>query len=229
MSSTLGDLIDSQFGTRFLIPWKWLTPNSRQTLEIVFQLTMDSEQDFSEGFALHHLYYVNLNDVKAIRYLDGHKINIALEEIKKIVSLGQYQELPTLDDREFKAEININTFEVYDDMIRKATNIEDLAEAILARLEAENAKKNVENDLDVLQKKTQYELINTIVRSALFVIIGVGIITTFLYVIAIFSGKETQIIGSTWSNMFGILLTNAFSIVGTIMGVKYASENKEQK
>jgi hypothetical protein len=26
--------------------------------------------------------------------------------------------------------------------------------------------------------------------------------------------------------MFGILLTNAFSIVGTIMGVKYASENK---
>jgi hypothetical protein len=137
MSSTLGDLIDSQFGTRFLIPWKWLTPNSRQTLEIVFQLTMDSEQDFSEGFALHHLYYVNLNDVKAIRYLDGHRINIALEEIKKIVTLGQYQELPTLDDREFKAEININTFEVYDDMIRKATNIEDLAEAILARLEAE--------------------------------------------------------------------------------------------
>ena len=81
MSSTLGDLIDSQFGTRFLIPWKWLTPNSRQTLEIVFQLTMDSEQDFSEGFALHHLYYVNLNDVKAIRYLDGHRINLSLIHI----------------------------------------------------------------------------------------------------------------------------------------------------
>jgi hypothetical protein len=107
--------------------------------------------------------------------------------------------------------------------------VEEMKKSELARLEAENAKKNVENDLDVLQKKTQYELINTIVRSALFVIIGVGIITTFLYVIAIFSGKETQIIGSTWSNMFGILLTNAFSIVGTIMGVKYASENKEQK
>ena len=107
--------------------------------------------------------------------------------------------------------------------------VEEMKKSELARLDAENAKKNVENDLDVLQKKTQYELINTIVRSALFVIIGVGIITTFLYVIAIFSGKETQIIGSTWSNMFGILLTNAFSIVGTIMGVKYASENKEQK
>jgi hypothetical protein len=107
--------------------------------------------------------------------------------------------------------------------------VEEMKKSELARLEAENAKKNVENDLDVLQKKTQYELINTIVRSALYVIIGVGIITTFLYIIAIFSGKETQIIGSTWSNMFGILLTNAFSIVGTIMGVKYASENKEQK
>jgi hypothetical protein len=43
-----------------------------------------------------------------------------------------------------------------------------------------------------------------------------------MYVIAIMTGRETQIIGSTWSNMLGILLTNAFSIVGTITGVKYA-------
>ena len=27
---------------------------------------------------------------------------------------------------------------------------------------------------------------------------------------------ETQVIGSTWSNLTGILLTNAFSIVGTV-------------
>ena len=99
--------------------------------------------------------------------------------------------------------------------------------AELARQEAENAKKNVESDLDVLQKKTQFELINTIVKSALYVIVGVGITTTILYLVAIFMNKETQIIGSTWSNMFGILLTNAFSIVGTIMGVKYASDKKE--
>ena len=37
---------------------------------------------------------------------------------------------------------------------------------------------------------------------------------------------ETQVIGSAWSNMFGILLTNAFSIIGTIMGVKYANGKK---
>jgi hypothetical protein len=49
-----------------------------------------------------------------------------------------------------------------------------------------------------------------------------------MYGLAIINDKETQIIGSTWSNMFGILLTNAFSIVGTIMGVKYASEKNNE-
>jgi hypothetical protein len=97
-----------------------------------------------------------------------------------------------------------------------------------ARVDAEKAKQHAENDLDVLQKKTQFELINTIVRVALFVIIGVGITTTALYTVALFTNQDTQIIGSTWSNMFGILLTNAFSIVGTIMGVKYASEKPKK-
>ena len=106
--------------------------------------------------------------------------------------------------------------------------VEEMKKAELARQEAENAKKNAENDLDVLQKRTQFELINTIVKSALYVIVGVGITTTLLYLVAIFTNKETQIIGSTWSSMFGILLTNAFSIVGTIMGVKYASDKKQE-
>jgi hypothetical protein len=57
---------------------------------------------------------------------------------------------------------------------------------------------------------------------------GVGIITTFMYGLAIYTSTDTQIIGSTWSNMFGILLTNAFSIVGTIMGVKYATEKDDK-
>jgi hypothetical protein len=97
-----------------------------------------------------------------------------------------------------------------------------------ARIEAEQAKTIALTDLDLLQKKTQTELIGKIVKVALFVIIGVGVITTILYIIAMFTDKDTQIIGSTWSNMFGILLTNAFSIIGTIMGVKYASEKKEE-
>jgi len=90
--------------------------------------------------------------------------------------------------------------------------------------EAEKGMGKALDDLELMQKKTQFELVSTIVRIALAVIIGVGIITSVMYGIAIVSNYDTQIIGSTWSNMFGILLTNAFSIVGTIMGVKYASE-----
>jgi hypothetical protein len=117
--------------------------------------------------------------------------------------------------------------QLMDDLKLALIEAEDARQAAtLAMEEAESAKKEALNDLDILQKRTQTELIGTIVKVALFVIMGVGVITTALYIIAIFNNKDTQIIGSTWSNMFGILLTNAFSIVGTIMGVKYASEGK---
>jgi len=92
--------------------------------------------------------------------------------------------------------------------------------------EAEEKKDKALEDLEVMQKKTQFELISTIVKVALVVILGVGVITTVMYALALTTGADTQIIGSTWSNMFGILLTNAFSIVGTIMGVKYATEKE---
>ena len=96
-----------------------------------------------------------------------------------------------------------------------------------ARITAETAKQNAENDLDLLQKKNQTELISTIVRVALYIIVGVGIVTTGVYVFTLIMGKDTQVISAAWSNIFGILLTNAFSIVGTIMGIKYATENKQ--
>ena len=84
------------------------------------------------------------------------------------------------------------------------------------------------NDLDILMKKSQSELIKTIVIVALMVIVGVGVITTILYWMARVTGKDMQIIGSTWSNMFSVLLTNAFSIVGTIMGIKYATQDNKK-
>jgi hypothetical protein len=108
--------------------------------------------------------------------------------------------------------------------------IEAMKQSELARVAAENAKNEAENNLDLIQKKTQFELINNIVRVALYVIIGVGFITTGIYVYSMSIGMDTDIIGSTWSNMFGILLTNSFSIVGTILGVKYGtSPGKEDK
>lgn len=90
---------------------------------------------------------------------------------------------------------------------------------------AEKAKIVAEQDLDLLQKKTQTELIGTIVKVALFIIIGVGASTTVLYSVVLLTGGENKIVESTWSNMFSILLTNSFSIIGTIMGIKYASSS----
>jgi small-conductance mechanosensitive channel len=107
---------------------------------------------------------------------------------------------------------------------------QEMAKSEQARIIAENAKNEAENNLDLIQKKTQFELINNIVKVALYVIIGVGGITTGIYVYSMSIGMDTDIIGSTWSNMFGILLTNSFSIVGTILGVKYGtSPNKDEK
>jgi Fe2+ transport system protein B len=94
--------------------------------------------------------------------------------------------------------------------------------------ETNKAKELVEYDLDILQKKNQYQLINTIVKVALVVIVGVGILTTFMYLVTMFTGKDTQIIASAWTNTISILLTNAFSIVGTIMGVKYLQEDNNK-
>lgn len=113
--------------------------------------------------------------------------------------------------------------------LKVALNIaeEEKIKAEAAKAKAITAKNAALNDLDIAQKRSQFELIGTIVRVALYVIIGVGFTTTAMYVVALLTKADTQIIGSTWSNMFGILLTNAFSIVGTIMGVKYASEKKE--
>jgi hypothetical protein len=99
----------------------------------------------------------------------------------------------------------------------------------VALVQAEEAKKIAEGDLDLLQKRTQFELIGLIVKIALSVIVSVGFITTFIYLYILTIGGDTKIIESSWSNMFGILLTNSFSIIGTIMGVKYASDKQDKK
>ena len=108
--------------------------------------------------------------------------------------------------------------------LESAKQSEEVANQL--REEAEKGMGKALEDLELMQKKTQFELISTIVKVALYVIIGVGVLTTAMYGLALVAGTDTQIIGSTCSNMFGILLTNAFSIVGTIMGVKYATEKE---
>ena len=122
------------------------------------------------------------------------------------------------------------------DSINNKKKIDDLSKSLQIELDNSNKlkdsieiEKNIAlNDLDMVLKKSQNELIKVIVKCALAVIVGVGIVTTILYWMAILTGKDTQIIGSTWSNMFSVLLTNAFSIVGTIMGIKYATQDDKK-
>ena len=102
-------------------------------------------------------------------------------------------------------------------------------EADILRIKAEQAKEIAETDLSLLQKKTQTELMGNIVKVALWVIMGVGVITTGLYVFVLLYGHDSKIIESTWSNLFGILLTKSFSIIGTIMGVKHAIATQSNK
>jgi regulator of replication initiation timing len=106
--------------------------------------------------------------------------------------------------------------------LEEAKNAE--LEADKLRAEAEKGKDKALEDLETLQKKTQFELVGRIVKIALIIIMGVGVITTLLFAYTLVTGEENPILESTWSNLFGILLTNSFSIVGTIMGVKYATE-----
>ena len=125
------------------------------------------------------------------------------------------------------------------DAVNNKKKIDDLSKNLQTELaNSEKLKNAIElekdaalNDLDVMMKKSQSELIKVIVKVALAVIVGVGVVTTALYWMAIITDQDTQIIGSTWSNMFSVLLTNAFSIVGTIMGIKYATQegSKEKK
>lgn len=108
------------------------------------------------------------------------------------------------------------------DQAEKAKN-----EAEQAKAEAEKLRDDAVEDLETLQKKSQFELVGRIVKVALIVIMSVGLITTSLFAYTLVSGQENPILESTWSNLFGILLTNSFSIVGTIMGVKYATGDKD--
>ena len=160
-------------------------------------------------------------------------------DLTKKIQLQNYELTKSKEDLE-KTQTELSeslkkTQESVDELVKSKLEADRLREvAEVARVEAinsknlaENAKKQVENDLDILQKRTQNELTGKIVKVALWVVIGVGILTTLLYIISMIYGKDTQIISSTWSNMIGILLTNAFSILGTIMGVKYATGDKK--
>lgn len=168
-----------------------------------------------------------LEMTKKIQKQNEELINLNIENQKIMDDLQS-----TLEEaKEQKVKIEVQNSELIDWREENEKIQQELQKEMLnserARIQAEEAKTNAINDLDILQKRNQTELISTIVRVALYIIIGVGVITTGVYVFTLIMGKDTQVISATWSNIIGILLTNAFSIVGTIMGIKYATENKQ--
>jgi len=159
------------------------------------------------------------DDLKSLNEENQKILNELQSTLKEVEESKMTFEVQNRELNEWKQDNLRLTEELKNEMVKSEQ----------ARIDAENAKESALNDLDILQKRNQTELISTIVRVALWVIMGVGFISTGVYVLTLFLGKDTQVISAAWSNIFGILLTNAFSIVGTIMGIKYATENNNNQ
>jgi len=146
-----------------------------------------------------------------------------LEVTKQVQSQNKELEAAAKENDRINKQLS-KSLEETERAMEDARNAE--REAMIAKAEAEKLRDDAMEDLDTLQKRTQFELIGKIVKVALIIIMGVGLITTVLFGYTLMTGQENPILESTWSNLFGILLTNSFSIIGTIMGVKYATEGK---
>lgn len=162
-------------------------------------------------------------------YLEGNLVKILSKDFPAEVN-GYIEQCKTKDKQARKKRLEV-TKQVQSQNKELAQAAEDneklMADLQAALKEAESLRDEAVEDLDLMQKRTQFELIGLIVKVALVIIIGVGVLTTLMYVTALLADKDTTILGNAWSNLFGILLTNSFSIIGTIMGVKYATEKSE--
>lgn len=158
-------------------------------------------------------------------YLEGNILKVITSDNEPFTKYLQEAVTKDRETRRKRLEITKQVQEQNFELLKSQESNEQLLRELKEALQdAERAKLTAETDLDLLQKRIQYELMGMIVRTALGIILGVGVISTVLYIIAIYKNQELALIGNTWSSMLGILLTNSFSIVGTIMGVKYATE-----
>ena len=212
----------------------------------IFLKTMGFQEDEHEKLiGKHHSIFVSYDYSKSdeyIKFWETLRKGTFFEgefERKKIDGSSIYLQAPynpIFDENNVITKIMKIATDITE-MVNSKNKIDALSKDLQIELEnSQKLKDSIEieknaalNDLDLVLKKSQNELIKVIVKCALAVILGVGVITTMLYWAAIITNKETQIIGSTWSNMFSVLLTNAFSIVGTIMGIKYATQEGSNK
>lgn len=146
------------------------------------------------------------------------------EEFQKYIDEAKIRDNET---RRKRLEVTKQVQQQNKDLIESQAEREKLMIELQESLaQSEKLKNAAVEDLETLQKRTQFELIGLIVKVALSVIGAVCILTTILYFYVISKGLDSTIIESTWSNLFGIILTNSFSIIGTIMGVKHMADKK---
>lgn len=160
-------------------------------------------------------------------YIEGNFVKILKDSLDKDV-VTYIEDCKTKDRLARKKRLDVTKqVQAQNKELEEAAVVKEalVIELQKEKTEAEKLRDEAVEDLDTLQKRTQFELIGLIVRVALIVIVGVGITTTILYTAAIMMDKDTTLLGNAWSNLFGILLTNSFSIIGTIMGVKYATKD----
>jgi PAS domain S-box-containing protein len=211
----------------------------------IFLLAMGYEEgDHKQLIGKHHSIFVSYEYSKSDEYkkfwetLRNGKFYEGEFERKKMDGSPIYLQAtynPIFDENNTITKIMKIATDITETVVSK-NKIDELSKNLQIQLNNTNKLKaaiEIEKnaaleDLDATLKKSQSELIKIIVQCALGVIISVGFITTVMYSFAILSNKDTQIIGSTWSNMFSVLLTNAFSIVGTIMGIKYATQDEKK-
>jgi hypothetical protein len=163
-------------------------------------------------------------------YLEGHILKVIAftgdEEFDSYLKFALEKDAET---RRKRYDVNKDVQRQNTELLKSQAENEEIKKRLRSALDAaETAKDLALSDLETAQKKTQVELISSIVRVALWIICGVGIITSCMFVSSLWLGIDNKVIETAWSNMFGILLTNSFSIVGTIMGVKYASEKSSK-
>lgn len=160
-------------------------------------------------------------------YLEGNILKVLDPEGSP--SYQHYVETALALDRDRREKRRQVTKQVQEQNKHLNETYQKLQDALVKEQEskraAEEATERVKRDLDYMQKRTQFELMERIVRVALVVILGVGGVVTVMYAIALFGispgVSDITLLSNTWSNMLGILLTNSFSIIGTIMGIKY--------
>jgi len=112
-----------------------------------------------------------------------------LDVTKQVQQQNKELEAASIENIKVNKELEsaLNKAIISEDKAKKEKVIAEAAknEADKLKIEAEQAREVAQTDLSLLQKKTQTELMSSIVKVALWVIMGVGLITTGLYVFVV--------------------------------------------